>query len=171
MAIFGFFVPPYCLYDFSSACRRCFLLPVRVSVYLLRNSSPGERRRTGPPARPHSRAGGRIRVVLDEMQVPVRKMRVQPRGHFQRLVAGVDRGQHLLRGQQVQARQQCRLLSTICSMRSMAQMSASPLLTSESYWRRETKFGRRKGQTSRPPAESLPLSMRWYSASTHARSR
>jgi hypothetical protein len=43
----------------------------------------------------------------------------------------------------------------------MAPINASPLFTNESYWRREMKFGRRKGQTSRPPAESLPLSMRW----------
>ncbi len=63
------------------------------------------------------------------------------------------------------------LLNTICSMRSMAQISASPVFTSESYWRREMKFGRRNGHTSRPPAESRPLSMRSYSASTHARSR
>jgi len=42
-----------------------------------------------------------------------------------------------LGGQQLEARQQQRVLNTICSMRSIAQISASPLFTNESYWRRE----------------------------------
>ena len=105
-------------------------------------------------------AGGRIGVVLDEVQVAVAQVRIEPRGHFERLVAGVDGGQHLLGGQQFEARQQGRVASTICSMRSMAPISASPVFTSESYCRREMKFGRRKGQIRRPPAESLALSMR-----------
>ena len=45
-------------------------------------------------------------------------------------------------------------------MRSMAPISDSPVFTSDSYCLREMKFGRRKGQISLPPAESLPLSMR-----------
>jgi len=45
-------------------------------------------------------------------------------------------------------------------MRSMAQMSDYPVLTRDSYCRREMKFGRRKGQISLPPEESFAASMR-----------
>ena len=55
-------------------------------------------------------------------------------------------------------------------MRSMAAISDSPVFTRESYCRREMKLGRRKGQISRPPADSLPLSIRSCRASAHARS-
>ena len=51
-------------------------------------------------------AGGRIGIVLDEMHVPVDQVGVEPRGHFERLVAGIDGSQHFLGGKQIQARQQ-----------------------------------------------------------------
>ncbi len=41
MAIFGFLVPPNCLYDFNSACNKCLRLPTLVRVYFLRNSFTG----------------------------------------------------------------------------------------------------------------------------------
>src|SRR5579863_1145984 len=62
------------------------------------------------------------------------------------------------------------LESTICSMRSMAPISDSPVFTSDSYCLREIKWGRRNGQINRPPAESLADSMRWCKASAHAKS-
>ena len=62
------------------------------------------------------------------------------------------------------------LASTICSIRSIAEIRDSPVFTSESYCRREMKLGRRKGQIRRPPAESLEVSMRSCRASAQARS-
>src|SRR5205085_4114492 len=56
-----------------------------------------------------ARARGRIRVILNEVEVPVYQVGIEPRGHLQRLVAGIDRGQHFLRGQQLETRQQRRI--------------------------------------------------------------
>ena len=54
-------------------------------------------------------AGGRIGVVLHEPQGTVREMGIEPRCDLQGLVAGVDRSQHLFRGEQFEARQQGRV--------------------------------------------------------------
>ena len=107
MAMFGFRVAAELLVGFQQRLQQ--VLPaadlrerVFLAQFLHRGEVPEEfRQRVGV-----ARAGGRIGVVLHEVQVAVGEVRIQPRRHFQRLVAGVDGGQHLLRRQQFQPRQQ-----------------------------------------------------------------
>ena len=107
MAMLGFLAPPNCLYDFSRACKQVLAAAdarqgILLADFLDRGDIPEQfGQRVGVTG-----AGGRVRIVLHKVQVPVDQVGIQARRHFQGLIAGVDRGQHFFGGQQFQARQQ-----------------------------------------------------------------